>query len=348
MKAVQLRTPRGGPEVVSIDEPRPGPGEALLKVTAAGLCQSDFKLMDMAESLVRRRFPLPLTLGHEGVGTVVALGAGGGGVAEGEAVAVYGPRGCGRCRPCAQGVENYCPYAGRLGIRPPGLGQPGALAEYMVVDSVRHLVPIGELDPVQAAPLTDAGLTAYHAIERSRPKLVPDSTALVIGVGGLGHLAIQLLRATTSAQIIALDVTEDRLCLAAEVGAHEVQPSDRTAAQRVRKLTGGRGADAVLDFVGTAETAAIAGSAVALAGAITMVGTGGGALPVSFSAPAQGVTVGNVYWGSRAQLIDLVELARRGLVSARVETYPLDLAPEAYDRLRNGGIRGRAVVVPDT
>ena len=93
-----------------------------------------------------------MTLGHEGVGTVAGLGSGATGVAEGDEVAVYGPWGCGLCRACAEGKENCCPHAAGLGIMPPGLGSPGALAEYMVVDSPRHLVPLNGLDPVQAAP----------------------------------------------------------------------------------------------------------------------------------------------------------------------------------------------------
>ncbi|WP_223839723.1 alcohol dehydrogenase catalytic domain-containing protein [Saccharopolyspora pogona] len=153
-------------------------------------------------------FELPLTLGHERVGTVAELGSGVRGVAEGDSVAVYGPWGCGpwgcwACWKCLQGRENYCIRAAELVIRPPGLGSPGAMADYLLVDDVRHLIPPNGRDRLHAAPL---------------PKLVGGSTAVVIGAGGLGHLAVQILRATT--------------------------------AQRVRELTGGLGADVVLDFVG--------------------------------------------------------------------------------------------------
>jgi propanol-preferring alcohol dehydrogenase len=232
MKAVQIRAPRTAPEVVSVPQPQPGPGQVLIRVTAAGLCHSDFMLLDMAKSLVQRRFCLPLTLGHEGVGTVAVLGEGVTGLRVGEPVAVYGPWGCGLCRMCASGRENYCTRAVKLGIRPPGLGSPGAMAQYMLVASARHLVPVGDLDPAQVAPLTDAGLTAYHAMARSLPKLTEGSVAVVIGVGGLGHLAIQMLRASTPARVIALDVSESKLQLATEVGAQETVCSDERTAKR--------------------------------------------------------------------------------------------------------------------
>ncbi|NDZ88825.1 alcohol dehydrogenase catalytic domain-containing protein, partial [Streptomyces sp. SID10115] len=246
MQALQYRAVGAAPEVVTVPRPEPGPGQVLLKVTAAGVCHSDIAVMSRpAEAL---GFPLPLTLGHEGAGTVAALGDGVTGLAPGDSVAVYGPWGCGTCLMCAQGKENYCTRAADLGIRPPGLGAPGAIAEYMIVDDPRHLVPLDGLDPVTAVPLTDAGLTPYHAVKTSLPKLTPGSTAVVIGTGGLGHVAIQLLRALTPARVIALDVTEEKLTLAREVGAHETVLSDAAAAGRVRELTGGLGAQAVFDF----------------------------------------------------------------------------------------------------
>ncbi|MET9346889.1 NAD(P)-dependent alcohol dehydrogenase [Streptomyces termitum] len=345
MKALQYRTVGAAPEVVTLPDPEPGPGQVLLKVTAAGVCHSDIAVMSWtAEQLP---FPLPLTLGHEGAGTVAALGDGVTGLAEGDAVAVYGPWGCGTCFTCAQGKENYCLRAADLGIRPPGLGAPGAIAEYMIVDSPRHLVPLDGLDPVTAVPLTDAGLTPYHALKRSLPKLVPGSTAVVIGTGGLGHVAIQLLRAMTAARVVALDVTEEKLALARAVGAHEAVLSDAKAAEAVRALTGGRGAEAVLDFVGAPPTTAAAGAMAAVEGDVTIVGLGGGTLPVGFGALPYEVSVTSPYWGSRAELIEVLDLARAGAVDVHVETYSLDEAPEAYERLHAGRVEGRAVVLPN-
>ncbi|MDT0476565.1 NAD(P)-dependent alcohol dehydrogenase [Streptomyces sp. DSM 41014] len=345
MKALQYREIGAAPEVVTVPDPEPGPGQVLLKVTAAGVCHSDIAVMSWpAEGFP---YPLPLTLGHEGVGTVAALGAGVTGVREGDAVAVYGPWGCGSCAKCAQGKENYCLRAGELGINPPGLGAPGSMAEYLLVDDARHLVPLGDLDPVAAVPLTDAGLTPYHAIKRSLPKLVPGSTAVVIGTGGLGHVAIQLLRALSPARVVALDVSAEKLELAKKVGAHEVVLSDARASAAVRELTGGVGAEAVFDFVGAAPTVASAGAMAAVEGDVTIVGIGGGTLPVGFGHLAFEVSVSAPYWGSRGELDEVLALARSGAVSVHTETYSLDDAPLAYERLHDGKINGRAVILPN-
>ncbi|MER7979457.1 NAD(P)-dependent alcohol dehydrogenase [Streptomyces sp. NPDC095817] len=345
MKALQYRTIGAAPEVVTVPDPEPGPGQVLLKVTAAGVCHSDIAVM----SWPAENFPyaLPLTLGHEGAGTVAALGDGVSGVAVGDEVAVYGPWGCGICAKCAEGKENYCLRADELGIRPPGLGAPGAMAEYLLVDDPRHLVPTDGLDPVAAVPLTDAGLTPYHAIKRSLPKLTPGSTAVVIGTGGLGHVAIQLLRAMTAARVIALDVSEDKLALARTVGAHEAVLSDAGAAAKVRELTGGLGAQAVFDFVGAEPTVRTAGAVAAVEGDISIVGIGGGALPVGFGTLPFEVSVTAPYWGSRGELIEVLDLARAGAVSVHTETYSLDEAPLAYERLHAGKINGRAVILPN-
>ncbi|MFF8507212.1 NAD(P)-dependent alcohol dehydrogenase [Streptomyces sp. NPDC015492] len=345
MKALQYRTVGAAPEVVTVPDPEPGPGQVLLKVTAAGVCHSDIAVMGLpAEQL---SFPLPLTLGHEGVGTVAALGAGAEGFAVGDAVAVYGPWGCGSCSACARGRENYCLRAAELGIRPPGLGAPGAIAEYMIVDSPRHLVPLGGLDPVRAVPLTDAGLTPYHAVKRSLPKLVPGSTVVVIGAGGLGHVAVQILRAITAARVVALDVTEEKLALARAVGAHETVLSDAGAAAAVRALTGGRGAEVVLDFVGAPPTVTAAGAMVAIEGDVTIVGLGGGTLPVGFGSLPYEVSVTSPYWGTRAELVEVLDLARAGAIDVHTETYGLDDAPKAYERLHAGRVEGRAVILPN-
>ena len=148
-----------------------------------------------------------MTLGHECEGTVVDAGDGVKHlVTLGEDVLVYGPWGCGRCRQCAEGYENYCYNAAARHITPPGLGHDGGAAEYMLVDRARYLVPIKDLDPVKAVPLTDAALTPYHALQHSRSKLDANSNAVVLGVGGLGHTAIQLIKHLTPARVIAMDV----------------------------------------------------------------------------------------------------------------------------------------------
>ena len=288
-----------------------------------------------------------MTLGHEGAGRVAAIGAGVRGVTEGDSVAVYGAWGCGSCRTCATGAENYCPEAEALKIEWPGLGAPGAMAEYMLVPSARHLIPLGDLDPVQNVPLTDAGLTPYHAIKRSLPKLVPGSTAVVIGAaGGLGHLAIQMLRVLSPAQVIALDVDEGKLAFARDVGAHVCLLSEPSAIEAVRDLTGGHGADAVFDFVGIQATADLAARMVGFSADIALVGLGPGAIAVGMFALGRDVSVHAPIWGTRPELMELFDLARSGAIRAVVERFSLDEGPSAYERLHERTLRGRAVLVP--
>lgn len=347
MKALQYREIGAQPEVVEVPIPEPGPGQVLLKVTAAGVCHSDeFVMSQSAEDFEAAGWTLPLTLGHEGAGTVHTLGEGVTEFAVGDSVAVYGPWGCGHCHNCAQGKEQICLIAAEQGIQPPGLGAPGAMAEYLLVDNARHLVPLGDLDPVANVSLTDAGLTPYHAIKRSLHKLGAGSTAVVIGTGGLGHVAIQILRAISAATVVALDISEEKLELARDVGAHETFLSNEDAVASVRELTGGRGAEAIFDCVGIQATADLAGPMAAHEGEIAMIGVGGGAVPVGFGTTAYDVAVRAPYWGTRDELIEVLELARRGQIHVETEKFSLEEGPTAYERLHAGTLRGRAVIVP--
>lgn len=344
MKAIQYREIGKGPELVEIPTPEPGPGQIRLKVTAAGLCHSDWFVMGLPAE--QYTYPLPLTLGHEGAGIVDKLGDGVEGIELGGSYAIYGPWGCGQCHACAQGKENYCTRAAELGIAPPGLGAPGAMAEYVIVDDARHLAPLGDLDPVETVSLTDAGLTPYHAIMSSAAKLRAGATAVVIGTGGLGHVGIQILRAVSPVTVIALDISDEKLALAREVGAHHALMSDESAVEKIRELTGGKGADAVFDFTGIQPTLDIARQVVAVDGDIQIVGIGGGLLPTGFFSTPFGASVRAPYWGSRSELIEVLDLARSGDVGVHVERFTLDTAVEAYTKLHDGQVRGRAVVVP--
>ncbi len=253
MRAIRLIKPNEFPELCEIPEPTPGPGQVLIKVTAAGLCHSDIAVMEHYAATAN--YPLPMTLGHECVGTIVDAGEGARPlVTIGENVMIYGPWGCGRCRQCAQGYENYCYNATARNITPPGLGHDGGCAEYMLVDRARYCIPIGHLNPVTAAPLTDAALTPYHALQHSRAKLDANSVAVVIGVGGLGHIAIQLIKHLTPAEVIAIDVSEEHLALAKKVGADFCFKSDEEAVESVKDITHGYGAEVVFDFVGIQAT----------------------------------------------------------------------------------------------
>src|SRR4051795_2739780 len=171
MRAVQLVEWQAPPELREVDLPDPGPGEVLVRVTAAGLCHSDLHLMQWPEGTLP--YTLPFTLGHENAGVVAGLGPGTNGFAEGDPVLVYGCWGCGNCRHCIRGAMNLCEKVEQRGGIGGGLGFDGGLAEYMLVPSAQYLLLIGDLDPVQAAPLTDAALSPYRAIKARLPPLAP-------------------------------------------------------------------------------------------------------------------------------------------------------------------------------
>jgi propanol-preferring alcohol dehydrogenase len=344
MKALQYVEIGQPPRVMEVEKPTPGPGQVLLQVTAAGACHSDEFVMGLPEEAYV--YGLPLTLGHEGAGIVAEVGAGVTAVKVGDSVAVYGPWGCGVCPACARGEENYCHVAAERHIVPPGLGAPGAMAEFMLVDHERHLVPLGDLDPIQNVSLTDAGLTPYHAIKPSLPALVPGSIAVVIGAGGLGHIGIQILRAMSPAVVVALDVSDDKLQLAQEVGAHHAFRSDESAVETVRALNGGRGATAVFDFVGIEPTTALAAKLTHPDSEIVIVGVGAGAVPVGIFTLPWETRVRAPYWGSRSELFEVLDLARAGLIHVETETFSLDDGAKAYERMHAGTLRGRAVIVP--
>ena len=228
-----------------------------------------------------------------------------------------------------------------------GHGPPGGYARYLLVPAQRHLELIGDLDPVEAACLTDAGLTSYRAVRRALPRLVPGSLAVAIGIGGLGHLGLQYLKALSPARVVAIDTSPGARQVATELGADVVfDPRGLDVGSVVRDLGGGEGADAVIDFVGSDATLAVAKSLVKRRSVIVIVGLGGGTLPYTFlDFPAE-VDLCTANWGSRTELSEVITLARQGLVSPRVERHPLDSINEVFARLEAGEVRGRAVLIP--
>jgi len=343
MKAVRFVAVGKPPEVVDLARPDPGPGQVRIKVAGAGVCHSDLHVLDDGIGIEG-----PFTLGHENTGWIDALGEGVEGWKEGDPVAVYGPWGCGRCHTCQTSAENYCENHASIPTFGGGLGSDGGMAEYMIVPSPRLLVPLGTLDPVKAAPLSDAALTPYHAIKAALPLLTPDASVVVIGIGGLGHMAVQLLQALTPARLIAGDIDEGKLAHARELGVeHTINTRDSdAAAEAIAQFTGARGATVALDFVGAQATVDLCKRVVGRASRLTVVGLGGGTLAYSANSPPYGCEVSIPYWGSRTELMEVIALAQDGRIHADVEVFPLEQAVEVYDRLRQGKIRGRAVLKP--
>jgi propanol-preferring alcohol dehydrogenase len=348
VRALQLTRWQSDAELREVPEPEAGPGQVVIAVGGAGACHSDLHVMhDYPEGAVP--YELPFTLGHENAGWVHQVGPGVRGLEVGQPVAVYGPWGCGRCSRCSAGVEIYCedPANAFVASGGGGLGMDGGFAPYMLVPDARFLIPLPDgLEPVQAAPLTDAALTPYHAVKRSLPKLVPGSNTVVIGVGGLGHLGVQLLKVLSPTNVIAVDVREEALELARSCGADVTVRSGDDAAAEVRDATGGRGADLVLDFVVAEPTLTLAQQVVRILGDLTIVGAGSATVPVGFYTQPYEASVQSICWGSRPELAEVLRLAARGLVSPEVTTFSLDDALDAYRQMQDGTLRGRAVIVP--
>lgn len=342
MKAYRMTRWQSAPSFCDTPLREPGPGEVLVRVGGAGVCHSDLHVFEYPEGALP--YALPFTLGHENAGWVERVGAGVHGWAEGAPVMVYSVWGCGRCAPCRVGMENYCEktpaFVGG------GLGLDGGMASHMIVPSARHLLPIDGLDPRTAAPLTDAGLTTYHAVKRSLPLLIPGSSVVVIGIGGLGQMAIQVVKAISPARVIAVDTSAEKLAMATSLGADAVVEADARAAGRVRELTGGAGAELVLDVVGAEATLALAVGVSRRLGAITLVGIAGGSYPFGYVTVPTEVSMASTFYGSIPELAEVIALAQQGKLRSEVEMFPLEGAPEAYERLRQGTIRGRAVITP--
>jgi propanol-preferring alcohol dehydrogenase len=287
-------------------------------------------------------YEVPFTLGHEIAGWIDEVGPGVDDIDRGTAVAISCMSTCGRCKWCRRGADNYCvdSWHGR------GFGLDGGLAAHIVV-SRRDLVPLGSLHPEQAAPLTDAGATSYHAVRRVLPKLRPGSTAVVLGVGGLGGYAVQWLRILSPARIVAVDAREERLPVARGLGAHEAIPAGEGLSRRLRDTVGADGADAVLDFVGTDQTMNAAVRNAAVLGSVAIVGQGFGAAEIRFGGIAHDCDVFIPQGATVAELGEVIALAQSGDVTIETERFTFDETPQAYERLVAGTLQGRAVVVPE-
>ena len=314
----------------------------MLRVLAAGVCRTDVSLLRNGG----RGLELPVTLGHEIVGEVVGHGEGVRAPRRGTLVAVYELLGMRLVRGVRAGRRTTCAATSsraRSGSRPtvawPSRWSSRRATWWRSAASI----------PSQAAPLTDAGLTALHAVEHGRRVLEPGSTALVVGVGGLGHLAVQFLRATSEARILAVDVDRARLDFAADIGADDGVLAGADAASEVVAANGGHRIDAVFDFVGSQESLDLAARVVRSGGAIVVTGGGGGRLSITAEmgagrAPDREVTIVHTFGGTRDDLVRALALAEAGRVSTHTEAYELDDARPrpGRPRRRAGPREGRA------
>ena len=339
MKAALMREYHRPLELVERPVPEPtASSDVLVRIGGAGVCATDLHAI---EGLMEPAgVTLPRVLGHENAGWVEAIGAGVSTVAAGDAVLVYPPHSCGLCLSCRRGNDMHCARHEFT-----GLSLDGGFAEYVVVPE-RSLIKLPDgISPADVAPHSDAGLTAYHAVRKLAHLAEPGTTAVVIGVGGVGHIAMQLVRELGSSAVVAIDSDERRRLLAKELGADHVLDAPGSV-DAVRELTGGRGADLVFDFVGIDQTHADGTAMIARGGTYSIVGYGG---MVSFPSVqlvvGENAVIGNLV-GTWIDLWELLQLHAAGKVVLRTEIHPLDAVNDVLDALRDGDVTGRAVLVP--
>lgn len=339
MLAVRLHA--AGEPLSAEEQPLPVPTGTQVRVAVAGcgVCHTDVHIWRGTLP----RVELPLTLGHEIAGRIDAVGPAAAeplraaGLAPGDAVLVFGGWGCGSCVDCRLGDEQRC-----LTGRSPGFQEDGGYAEAVLVPHPRHLIGLGDLDPVHAAPLADAGATPYRAVRRAGPWLRPDGRCVVIGLGGLGQFALQHLRHAGVGRLVGVDPDPAKAPRAIGLHADAVVPSLDTAA--IREALGGD-ARVVFDMVGTDETLAGAGSLVAPDGLLMLVGEGNGHTWFGFDAALES-WVTTTAWAAPADVGAVVSLARQGALDWEVERMPLQDANLALERVADGHVTGRIVLVP--
>ncbi len=324
--------------IEDVPEPEVGPTDVLVKIAGAGVCHSDLHVID-GEVGVKRR---PITLGHENAGIVEKVGSLVTEVQPGDGVAVFGAWGCGICKICERQDENLCQNPIY-----PGVMVDGGWAEKLLVQHPRNLVKLNGLDPVIAAPLTDAALTPYRAIKKVMSKLGPGKRLGIIGIGGLGHMALQIAKALTPAtRLVAIDVNSEKLAMAKTLGAHYTINGKGDVGAAVKAVTDGEGVDAIIDFVGSDATLQNAVACAAIGSRVVVVGIAGGTLPYSFWKLPLECEVTSSIWGNRQELREVLELARLGLITPHIERQPLEAVNDVLARLHEGKVQGRIVLTP--
>jgi NAD+-dependent secondary alcohol dehydrogenase Adh1 len=341
VKAVRLHKYEQHPVVEEVPEPQiSDPLDVIVRIGGAGLCRTDLHIVE-GQWADRSGVGLPYTLGHENAGWVHQVGSAVSNLAPGDTVILHPLVTCGLCRACRAGDDMHC-ASGRF----PGIDSDGGMAELLKTGARACVKLDPSLQPADVAALADAGLTAYHAVKKASPLLYPGTTAVVIGAGGLGHIAIQSLAALTPATIVVVDPSPKALELAGSLGAHQLVESDGSQVDRVAELTGGHGAEVVLDFVGERGAEADGWRMTRRAGSHFMIGYGGTVqVPTIDVISTERNLIGNLV-GTYNDLAELMTLAAQGKVRLHTRTYPLDEVNEAIDDLDHGRLQGRGILVP--
>jgi NAD+-dependent secondary alcohol dehydrogenase Adh1 len=341
MKAARLHAYHEPLALDEVDEPRAvGPLDVVVRIGAAGLCRTDLHIQE-GQWAEKSGVTLPYTLGHENAGWIHEVGSGVTNVEVGDTVIVHPFITCGLCRSCRRGDDMHC-VNGRF----PGINRDGGFADFLLT-SARSVIKLDpSLEPKDIAALADAGLTAIHAVKKALPVLGPGTRAVVIGAGGLGHIAIQCLAAMTPAEIIVVDPSESALELAAEVGADHAVSVDGSHIDKVRELTEGVGAETILDFVGEKGAVEDGIAMIQDGGFYYVIGYGQNLTIPTIDIISREISfIGNLV-GTYTDLEELMTLTAQGKVRLRTSRYPLDGINDAMADLDEGRLQGRGILVP--
>ena len=341
MKAVQVTGYHENLQLGEVEEPKlEGPLDVIVKIGAAGVCRTDIHILE-GQWAEKSGVELPYTIGHENAGWVHAVGDAVTNVSVGDKVILHPLMTCGLCRACRLGDDVHCENS-----QFPGIDTNGGYAEFLRT-SARSCVKLDDsLEPADVAALADAGLTAQHAAAKAARILRPGDVCVVIGAGGLGHIGIQAMKAMSSATLVVVDRNAEALSLAADIGADHTVLADGSHVEAVLELTGGHGAEAVLDFVGEGGATKEGTAMLRRAGNYYVIGYGENIdIPTIDVISTEINFIGNLV-GSYADLQDLMVLAAQGKVRLHTQQYPLSEFQQAIDDLDAGKVRGRAILIP--
>ena len=351
MKAARIVKVNEPLQVQELQTPTPKGTQVLVKIQSSGVCHSDLHVWEgyyegiggQQLKTIDRGVKYPLTPGHEIAGIVDGLGDESEDFNKNDRVLVYPWIGDGVCPACRMGEENLCDKPRSIGIY-----ADGGYAEYVLVPSYRYLVKIGDdMDTDATAPLSCAGLTAYGTIKNANLK--PNDNVVIVGTGGLGLMAVQLVRAVTGANIIAMDLDDQKLDVAKKNGANiTINSKKEDPVKAIAELTDKLGADAVIDFVNASKTVETDMQLLRRRARLVLVGLFGGELKLSLvTMPTRAYRLIGSYTGSLTDLIELVSLAERGVIKPFVSNrFKLDQATEGLTMLKEGKILGRGIINP--
>jgi NAD+-dependent secondary alcohol dehydrogenase Adh1 len=343
MKAARLHAYHEPLKLDEVDEPKvSGPLDVVVRIGAAGLCRTDLHIQE-GQWAEKSEVKLPYTPGHENAGWIHEVGSAVTNVEVGDTVIVHPFITCGLCRACRLGDDMHCENGSF-----PGINRDGGFAEYLLT-SARSVVKLDpSLQPHEIAALADAGLTAIHAVKKAIPVLGAGSKCVVIGSGGLGHIGIQCLKAYTPTEIIVVDPSEKALELARELGADQTVKVEGTShIDTVQELTDGKGAQAIIDFVGEKGAVEDGVAMIEDGGFYYVIGYGQNIDIPTIDVISREISfIGNLV-GTYVDLQDLMTLTAQGKVTLHTSTYPLDAINDAMADLDNGRLQGRGILVPE-